>query len=669
MVEIQHVYTLSAELSPTETTVASLAFLKLSGPLDARKPVATQIQVSNLPGSYAINNDEHRNLDKASPYDVVYSLLHNVLSPYFEAYTRTQDSSNRNWYDAQAKSGVPGARRRIAELEMSLLHLAQNTDIPLVRLGMHEIVTLALQEAASHEKSPSLQDIPAHVLEDTTVQNSLQAHVNGWIKSIQEVTKRTKDPASNSARQEINLWLSLESALNRLASEINSEGVKLTFDILKKAKRQQVLISFDTDTGLKDAVETVRNYNNLMRDFPLDELSSAVSLSKVADALSQIFTHLNRKWRVCNYPIRRALKLVEGISEDMDSQIHHLLQGRSIMSLPWPEFEELMTSVNTIWDTWDEQIKSFTAVAREITKRKNTEFVPVKVNPRHSQTQDRLRYIQKFRNEHEQLQKTIINVLGSKSGANGLSRTEDSGAAIIEELGGADAVEEVANAYNIVRHVDVLDVSEKGTAVWAQAEAEYTERTSRVEDSIIARLRDRLGKAKTANEMFRVFEKFNALLVRQKVRGAIAAYQTQLLDNVKKAIAALHERFKQQYGGSEAQMMAQLRDIPPVAGAILWVRQIEAQLDSYMSKVQAVLGEDWTLHADGQKLQAESNMFRKKLTTRDIYEAWLHDIQSRKSLLLDGYSPSHGAGVRTTPWNSSFTLTIMPFLCSRRSET
>jgi len=628
--EIDHVYTLSSEFSPTDTTVASLAFLKLSGPLDARKKIATQIQVSNLPGSYAIDNDDQRQIDKTSPYDVVYSLLHNVLSPYFEAYTRTQDSSNRNWYDAQAKSGVPGARRRIAELEMSLLHLAQNTDIPLVRLSMHEVVNLATQEAALHGKTPSLQDIPPHILEDPTVQNSLQAHVNGWIKSIQEVTKRTKDPASNSARQEINLWLSLESALNRLASEINSEGVKLTFDILKKAKRQQVLISFETDTGLKDAVETVRNYNNLMRDFPLDELSSAVSLSKVADALSQIFTHLNRKWRVCNYPIRRALKLVEGISEDMDSQIHHLLQGRSIMSLPWPEFHELMASLNIIWDTWDEQIRSFTAVAREITKRKNTDFVPVKVNPRHSQTQDRLRYIQKFRNEHEQLQKTIINVLGSKAGANGLSRTEESGAAIIEELGGADAVEEVANAYNIVRHVDVLDVTEKGTAVWAQAEAEYTERTSRVEDSIIARLRDRLGKAKTANEMFRVFEKFNALLVRQKVRGAIAAYQTQLLENVKSAIASLHERFKQQYGGSEAQMMAQLRDIPPVAGAILWVRQIEAQLDNYMSKVQAVLGEDWMLHADGQKLQAESNMFRKKLTTREIYEAWLYDIQSRE---------------------------------------
>jgi dynein heavy chain 1, cytosolic len=207
--------------------------------------------------------------------------------------------------------------------------------------------------------------------------------------------------------------------------------------------------------------------------------------------------------------------------------------------------------------------------------------------------------------------------------------------AILEEIGDVDAVQEVADAYNAIRDVDVLDTSETGTEIWVQAELHYTERTSRVENSIIARLRDRLATAKTANEMFRVFSKFNALLVRPKVRGAIGEYQTQLLDNVKNDIAALHERYKQQYGGSETQMMSQLRDIPPVAGSILWVRQIEAQLNNYMKKVEAVLGQDWTLHTDGEKLHAESEMFRKKLTTRPIYEAWLADVQ-RRNLQISG---------------------------------
>ena len=58
----------------------------------------------------------------------------------------------------------------------------------------------------------------------------------------------------------------------------------------------------------------------------------------------------------------------------------------------------------------------------------------------------------------------------------------------------------------------------EGTEIWNAAEVSYDERVSRVENQIIARLRDRLGIAKNANEMFRVFSKFNALFVRPKVR-------------------------------------------------------------------------------------------------------------------------------------------------------
>src|SRR6202000_1422691 len=50
LAEIEHLFILSSELSPAPTTVATIAFLKLSGPLDGRKSIASQIQVFNLPG-------------------------------------------------------------------------------------------------------------------------------------------------------------------------------------------------------------------------------------------------------------------------------------------------------------------------------------------------------------------------------------------------------------------------------------------------------------------------------------------------------------------------------------------------------------------------------------------------------------------------------------------
>ncbi|RMZ84735.1 hypothetical protein DV737_g982, partial [Chaetothyriales sp. CBS 132003] len=627
-----YVYTLSSEFSSGAATVASIAFLKRPSPLDASVGVAEQIHMINLPSSSLASQEKQGPArGSASPFEVLHSLLHNALVPYFEASTRSQSSGgSRPWYDSDAKSGIPGARRRLGELEMSLLHLQQNTDIPMVHLAVHPVVTTALQEAAAEGKQPSLHMIPSHTLEDFHVLNGVQASVNSWVQSIKDVTKLVDASECGSAGQEISFWLSLESALARVEQALASPGVMLTLEMLKNAKRFQAGISLKDDTKLSAAQATVHNYNALMRDFPLDDLSSATTLGRIQDALAQIFDHINKKLRLSSYPVKRALKLVEGISEDLNTQIHRVLRGRPLLSLNYDTFIDLVRNADGIWATWDEKVRDFAAVARDLMRKRNTEFVPIQIVPRHVQTQERLNYVRTFRRNHEQLQRTITNVLGHASGSSQGSRpTTSDGVALLEEMGDVDAAQEVASAFNAIRNVDVLDTSPAGTDIWIQAELQYTERTSRIENSIIARLRDRLATAKTASGMFRVFAKFNALLVRPKVRGAIAEYQSQLLDNVKADISALHERFKQQYGGSETQMMAQLRDIPPVAGSILWIRQIEAQLDGYMKKVEAVLGQEWTLHTDGEKLKAESDLFRKKLTTRNIYEAWLSDVQRR----------------------------------------
>jgi dynein heavy chain 1, cytosolic len=560
--------------------------------------------------------------------------VHYALAPCFEVYASNQDAGDgyRGHSGSDNKGGVPGAKKKMAELEMNLLHLQQNIEIPVLQLPIHELIRAALSDAECQNAKPSLDFIPVAALENSTVLNSLQNHVNGWIKSIQTITKMSRNPESETAAQEINFWLSLESALAAIEEQLRSDGVQLTMDVLRHAKRYQATLSFSADTGLKEAMDLVQKYNVLMHDFPLDDLLAATSLAKVEDALNMIFSHLNKKLRICPYPIRRTLALVEAISGDLDTQVHRLLNGRMIMQSEYRDFVRLTRVANSIWRAWDENLKEFTNVARDVTRRRNEKFIPIKVSPRHIDTQERLKYLSTFRNNHEQLQRTILSVLGPETSSLApVSSVGKDSAVIIEDIRDVDAVEEVSDAYTAIKDVDVLDTSPEGTQLWVQVEMQYNERTSRVENSIIARLRDRLAKAgKNANEMFRVFSKFNALLVRPKVRGAISEYQTQLLDNVKENIAALHERFKQQYSNSEACLMFRLRDLPPISGSIIWVRQIERQLDSYMKRVEAVLGEDWTLHADGEKLQTESSLFRKKLDTRHLYESWVHEVQNRK---------------------------------------
>ena len=634
-----HSYTLSTDISSSPTTVASLIFLKKAQPLDPALPLTSQILVSTLPGPATLNATVGDQGPATSPYEILQSVIHNALVPYFDANTKTQLTNGaRGRADVDSKTGIPITKKRWNDLELSLLHLQENVEIPQVSLAFHPVVATALESAESQRIKPSLDLVPIELLQDTTILNNLTANVNSWIKAIQGITKMTRDPSSGqgqelkfTASQEINFWLSMESALEAIEGQLESDGVLLTLGILKQAKRFQATVSFTSDTGLKEAMEKVQKYNQLMRDFPLDELLSATSLSKVKDAVVQVFAHLNKKLKICPYPIRRALPLVEAISGDLDEVLHRLLPGTELVDLDYPEFQSVMKDCESIFQTWEESIKEFTNVAREVTRRRNDKFIPIKVNKKHSDLEQRLKYVSTFRDNHEQLQRTIVNVLGPKASVDGGNDPAGTnGAIVIEEIGDVDAVEEVKQAWEALRNVDLLDVSPQGTERWARAENMYNERTSRVENSIITRLRDRLGKAKNANEMFRVFSKFNALFVRPKIKGAIAEYQHQLLDHVKQAINGLHERYKQQYGNSEAHLMAQLRDLPPVSGAIIWARQIEFQLDAYMKKVEHVLGEEWKVHAEGQKLLHESDLFRSKLDTRPIFDAWSREVKKRK---------------------------------------
>ena len=625
----QYAFVLTSEITFSTTTAASVAIIKRPQPIDPRIPISSQVQVINLPGVGSLQGPDQAT---TSPFEILHSFVHLALSPYFDAYTKGQEllDAGRQRYDSEGRTGVPGAKKKIAELELSLLHLQQNIEIPELYLPMPEVIQDALNAAVAQKKRPGVELVPQELLSDSRFLNDLQNVVNSWIKSIQAITKLSRDPNSGSAAQEINFWLSMETALEGIEKQLRGDGVQLTMDVLRSGKRFQATVSFSADTGLKDATELVQRYNQLMRDFPLDELLAATSLQKLLTALENIFIHWHRRLRNTAYPVARSLSLASAISGDLETQVLSLLHGRTLMHLEYPEFQSVMDTVESVWRIWDDNAKELTNALRESVRRKQERFIAVKIVPRHTKTQERLTYIRNFRVNHEQLQRTIVNVLGYRSQRNSLLEEGASGAVFIEEMGDVDAVEEVSQAYASLKDVDVLDTGPEGTEIWIQAEMVYNERTARVENTIISRLRDRLATAKTANEMFRVFSKFNALFVRPKIRGAISEYQTQLIESVKRDISSLHERFKLQYGHSEAHAMAQLRDLPSVSGAIIWARQIEKQLDIYLKKVEDVLGKDWMLHSEGQKLDAEGESFRKKLDTRPIFESWLHDVNKRK---------------------------------------
>jgi len=635
-----YIYTLSQEITYLPTHVGSIALIKRSPTLDPLRPVALQLLGMPLPGAPIAGEP-----GAVSPYEALHSYVHLAVSPYFNAYVSSkagnQQEATGKSKNEENKMGIPIAKKKIAELELSLLHLQQNVEIPEISFNIHPVVQRAVEKCREQNKRVTVEAVEPQLFNDSVFLNKLQSDVNGWIKEIQKVTKLTRDPETGptitgTAIQEVNFWLSMERALEKIEDQLRGDQIVLALDILKNAKRFHATVTFTADTKLKESMEQVRKYNQLMKDFPLNELLSATDMEKIRDSLSQIFGHLNKKLKSVPYPIRRALPLVEAISQDLNEQLLKVLSPRRLMYMEYDDFERTTQGAVEVFHTWEEMIKEFTNVARDVTRKFKEKFIPIRVNAAHAKLEMRIDFVRNFRKQHDQLYQTIVRVMSDLRAKkftilddddNAKDRPEEMESVSISDI---NSVEEVKNAYESVKNVDILDVSAEGDEIWLQAEATYDERVSRVENQIIARLRDRLGTAKNANDMFRVFSKFNALFVRPKIRGAIQEYQKQLINSVKEDIVRLQDKFKMQYRHSEACHMSQLRDIPHISGAIIWVRQIERQLLAYMKRVEDVLGKGWELYAEGQRLQTEFYNFRKKLDTRQIFESWAQDILKRE---------------------------------------
>ncbi|XP_030891210.1 cytoplasmic dynein 1 heavy chain 1-like [Leptonychotes weddellii] len=370
----------------------SLAFIKRAPVIDADKPVSSQLRVLTL--------------SEDSPYETLHSFISNAVAPFFKSYIRESGKADRD-----GDKMAPSVEKKIAELEMGLLHLQQNIEIPEISLPIHPIITNVAKQCYERGEKPKVTDFGDKV-EDPTFLNQLQSGVNRWIREIQKVTKLDRDPASGTALQEISFWLNLERALYRIQEKRESPEVLLTLDILKHGKRFHATVSFDTDTGLKQALETVNDYNPLMKDFPLNDLLSATELDKIRQALVAIFTHL-RKIRNTKYPIQRALRLVEAISRDLSSQLLKVLGTRKLMHVAYEEFEKVMVACFEVFQTWDDEYEKLQVLLRDIVKRKREENLKMvwRINPAHRKLQARLDQMRKFRRQHEQLRAVIVRVL------------------------------------------------------------------------------------------------------------------------------------------------------------------------------------------------------------------------------------------------------------------
>lgn len=424
-----------------------------------------------------------------------------------------------------------------------------------------------------------------------------------------------RDPSTGTAAEEVNFWLGFERALKHVEDQLKTTEAEFTLTVLKHTRKVFATMSFEQDSGLKQATEVVQNTNILMRDFPLNDLCSAQTVEQLTQAVRTIFSHLRKLKNATLYPLSRAYFLVEALSRDLSSQLLSITSRQNLLSMAYEEFEHTTAGCSELFRTWDEEVRHFKETVRELSKKRGlSERPPSKLNCEHVVLQERIVELRQFRRQHHRLKEVLNRVLADGSGSD------------------VAAQKDITAAYQIIEALDVLDVSRTGEEAWEAGQKAYDTRIDRVESQITAKLRDRLGASKTSAEMFRVFSQFNALFFRPRIRGAIQEYQTKLIQVVKEDLKRLQGTFLEGHQKIESATMAAVRDMPRVAGAIVWGRQVEKRLDALVQRIQDVLGKGWEQHVEGQKLKHDIDSFRAKLSPQEHFDGWLNVVRDQKRL-------------------------------------
>ncbi|TMW64824.1 hypothetical protein Poli38472_008991 [Pythium oligandrum] len=567
------------------------------------------------------NTEEEEGENEDDLLSVVYNYVHESFGPLVNEYTKVHQPQAETANLNESARGLPAIRRRMKELELALLQYQQNIEIPDVNLVFHPVI----QRAADlvREKGVLIDNIEALGLEDkvndVTFLNDIQSGVNKWIKEIQKVTRLISEPLPGTTMQEINFWCDLHRALLTAQSKLNSPEVEITLALLKRAKRYLATVTFNADHGLGPALQRVSSVMALMKDFPMNSILSATDVSQLTQGVVSVFTHL-KKIRVADeYKLARLLHLVEVMSSDLTEQIVNLLRGYILIQMPFDQFEQLVVSCKELFTTWHRQVSALYELVKELSKRRgtmNSDKPPLlsELQMQHSAIEERLLEVYEFREQHEKLHQVIERVLGKA--ADQRSDLSD------------DALVEINAAYAQFSGLNPLDVSGEGTTAWKNLRKAYDLCIDRVEGRIITSLTSRLTATNNADEMFRVFSKYNALFFRPRIRSAVQQFQMQLIENVKEDVSSLQAKFRAHYALSEASRLSKLRDIPPIAGAVMWAKQIERKLKMLLTRVESVLGPGWEQHVEGKALKVAAEAFMTKLNPQLIFDQWVNELAS-----------------------------------------
>lgn len=538
---------------------------------------------------------------------------------------------------------------KIRELDVAIGQSQRSARLPHVQLQVNPVI----EQVASSLKSTNNIDWQslglAEKLTDDDFLNGLQSGVSQWIAQIRKITvlpKTTPFPMiaedTSADLEEIAFWNQLHQELTGIQQQLSSPGVEVTVALLREAKRFVATLALENNTGLEQAVGVTQDIEHFLKSYPVMDFQAARDFDKISLATNAIFDHLPKIRQSRYYSLERSAQLLEATTFTLRRAIEHAIreQFNSFLFMDYKEYQnKLRFPVQDVFvqfeDRWD-QFKEFFLEQARRRKLPSPAKILDQIVLYHKPLAERLDQVDEFRAGHEKLREVVHQVLEGDD----------------EEKGAIQLVDSAPRL--IFSSLDLLDLSPGGRKALESSLEEYDLQMDAMEERLAKLLRDKLTACQDAEDMFRVFARFNPLLTRTRVRVAVKEFQVQLIATVADAVQKLQSKFTLKYESSSAARIAKLRGIPQISGKILWAKQMERQVNALMERMGNVLGPGWGQQIEGRQLRKSGDELLAKLDARSFFRAWITEWEKELTAQASGRLHSYPVVVEMNSENELF---------------
>ena len=510
--------------------------------------------------------------------------------------------------------------RRIRELDLALEQCQRGSVIPKVELQVPpQIQKAALKTTAAivrgllEKFNPSQADA---LFDETNLTaamgstaetneafaNDISKCARAWPAEIQRQCSFIDTPFPSTPEREVLFWKDLEKKLLATKEQLGTPEVLLTKLALRRTNRVSEQLIREAEVELEKALEIAQASVSFFSDFKIEELLSAADFPQITKAVTSCLQYFTRI-RHSKYDFSRMIRLLEVFGLGLFEKMVELLNDKNIMRCSLDEFKAIKGSCDQVFTAWDNHFGNLRSILKDVAKRRSEKIKSIVFE--HENLRKRLNAIADFREQHDRLLTVYSSVLAGEENT---------------------VLTELSEAYKLMlrEDTDMLDVSNDGQNAWSVSIQMYEKRLSKTEDRVIRLLEERLSTSRSADEMFHIFSVFSPLFFRPSIRNAVNSFRATLVHNVREDVKRLQEKFKLKYDDSNEKAAADIRDVPPLAGRIIWARQIENQLSTLMKRMEDVLGVDgWENYQEGKQLREVCDELKSYLDIEQLYKDWL----------------------------------------------